>query len=168
MSPPPFRRTAVWCLPLIALLWVGCNDNVELDVAEGRYQARITGGMVDTLTGPARFRHQDGTLLGVELGPPQGSGISLEIGPEPLKPRAYDVVAAELIEGPDADSLTGMFGFLQLGNAKFEATRGSLSVTGVRKGEIRGTFTFQMEGYAPGSPDDLSVFVEGALRATSE
>lgn len=159
---------SVWCLLLVVLLWTGCDDDVVPNVAEGRYRAEVSGGMVDTLTGPARFRHQDGTLLGMELGQREGSGVSLEIGPEPLEAGAYDVVAAELIEGPDADSLKGMFAFLRLGNARFEATRGRLSVTHVDEGEVRGTFEFQMDGYATGSPDDLSIVVEGALRATPE
>lgn len=164
----PLPPATHWCLVLLAFAFVGCGDEVVPDLPEGRYEAHISGGMVDTLEGPAHFRRQERSLIGVELGLHEGPGFSLELGPEPLQQGTYEVVEAELIEGPGADSLKGVFAFLHLGNARFEAVRGSLSVTHANEEEVRGTFQLQMDGYATGSPDDLSIRVEGGMRAVPE
>lgn len=145
-----------------------CEDDIAPNVAEGRYRAHVSGGMVDTLEGPARFRHHDDTFRGIELGTVPGSGFSIEIGPVPIEPGVYDVVAAQLLEGPHADSLKGVVAFFQLGNAEFETEGGSLSITHVDEGEMRGTFEFEMKGYASGHPNALSILVEGSLSATPE
>lgn len=164
----PLPPATHWCLLLLGFAFVGCGEEVVPNLPEGRFEARISGGMVDTLEGPAHFRGQGRSRIGVELGLREASGFSLELGPEPLQQGTYEVVAAELIEGPGADSLKGVFGFLQLANAQFEAVRGSLSVTHANAEEVRGTFQLQMDGYATGSPDDLSIRVEGGMRAIPE
>lgn len=157
-----------WCLFLFALGFVGCSDEVVPNLPEGRYEARISGGMVDTLEGPAHVRWQEGSLIGLELGLRKASGFSLELGPDPLQRGTYEVVAAELLEGPGADSLQGVFGFLRLRNAQFESVRGHLSLTHADAEEVRGTFELEMDGYASGSPDDLSIRVQGGMRAIPE
>lgn len=161
-------RALLYCILFFVLGGIECEDDIAPNVAEGRYRAHVSGGLVDTLEGPARFQPRSGTFRGIELGAATGTGFSIEIGAEPIEPGVYDVVAAELVEGPHADSLKGVVAFFQLGNAEFETEGGSLSITHVDEDEMRGTFEFEMQGYASGSPNDLSILVEGSLRAIPE
>lgn len=154
-------------LLLLVLLLMGCGAESKLDVATGRYRARVEGSLTDTLSGPAVYR-QGSNRVGIELGQPDGAGLSIELGPRPLRARTYDVVAAELLDGARPDGPRGLIAFLSMGDARLEAVRGSLSVTRTTEGEVGATFDFEMEGFANGSPDDLSVRVRGRLRATAE
>ncbi len=160
----------------LILLLVGCSDEAGLDVAEGRYRLFVEGGLADTLTGPALVRVQRNGHVGIELGPRDGPGLSIEVAspsrPDSdadgapirsrVQPGRYDVVTASLLNGPRADSLSGLIAFLSVADAQFVATQGHLSVTRVGDGRVEGTFGLEMTERA----DGRTVRVTGALRAT--
>lgn len=156
-----------WGVFLPILLLAGCGEETKLGVIPGEYRARLEGSLTDTLAGPAVYRQQDDRLVGIELGAQDSSGLSIQLGPRPLHSRTYTVTEASLLEGRAADRLTGVIAFLSLRNVDLRATRGSLSVSHVGDGEVRGTFDFDMRGRAPESPGELSVRVTGELRATA-
>lgn len=163
------RMTSAWWAVLgLGLLLVGCGNGTEPDVAAGRYRAHLEGSLTDTLTGPAVYRLQDDELVGIELGPRDGPGLSIQLRPRPLRPRTYEVTAAPLLEASSADSLTGVIAFLSVKKARLRAARGSLSVTHADDETMRGRFDFGMEGTMDSHPGKLSVRVWGELRATAK
>lgn len=162
------------------LLLIGCSKETGLGVAEGRYRLHVEGNLTDTLTGPAVYRRQPNGRIGLELGSPDGAGVSIALKPLPrssdrtadggrsplrVHPGRYDVVAGELL-GPRTDSLTGLVAFLSVANAEFVATHGRLTVTDVEEGRVGGTFHFEMKERAANPSPRRSVRVTGVLRAT--
>lgn len=163
------------------LLLIGCSDEAGLGVTEGRYRLHVEGSLTDTLTGPAVYRRHPNGHLGLELGTPDGPGVSIDLKPLPrsparpadggrsalqLHPGRYDVLAGELLEGPRTDSLTGLTAFLSVADAQFVATHGRLTVTDVAKGTVEGMFNFEMEERGANPSPGRSVRVTGVLRAT--
>lgn len=168
--PPFFLRPpgVLWGILLVGgLLLVGCEEEAVPDVTEGTYRAHVEGALTDTLSGPAVYRNRAGRLVGLELGTRDGAGLSIEVGPQPLRPGTYEVVAAELLENASSDSLTGTLAFLSVEGTQFEATRGTLLVTHVGDSEVRGTINFEMEERSTGRLPERSVRVRGELRATA-
>lgn len=162
---PPRISPALLCVGLgLTLLLVGCGDETELDVAEGRYRLHVEGGLTDTLTGPAVLDSQRDGRLGIELGKRDGPGMSIELVPPPSDSGRYEVVAAELLHSPPSDNLTGLIAFLSVTGAQFTATNGFLSVTHVDDESVAGTLDVEME--EQGSTGDRSVRVRGVLRAS--
>lgn len=166
MSAPVLRACSGVLLVAVALLGIGCGGENELGVAEGRYQLYIEGSLTDTLTGPAILRPQRNGRLGIELGSRDSSGLSLELTRSPRASGRYEVVGAELLDGPQADSLRGAIAFLSVADAQFAATQGRLSVTEVGEETIEGTLDMEMEERRNGPSGNRSVRVTGALRAT--
>ncbi|MFB6274178.1 MAG: hypothetical protein ABEL51_14920 [Salinibacter sp.] len=158
----------------------GCGGGTGLDVAEGRYRLYVKGSLTDTLTGPARVHVRRNARIGIELGTRDGPGLSIEVASPPraksgeegggirtrVRTRRYDVVAASLLNGPHADSLSGLLAFLSVNGTEFAATQGHLSVTHVGDGSVGGTFGFKMGERADGRPGVRRVRVTGALWAT--
>ncbi len=178
----PYRvSSTLFCGGLVlVLLMAGCGDETGLDVAKGRYRLFVEGSLTDTLTGPSFVRAQRNGHVGIELGPRDGPGLSIELAspprPDPdadgslirsrVQPGRYDVVAASLLNGPRADSLTGLLAFLSVNDAEFEATQGHLLVTHIGDGSVGGTFDMKMKERTNGPLGDRSVRVTGVLRAT--
>lgn len=163
-------------LILIGLaLAVGCSEGSgpPPDVASGRYTAHVSGGVVDTLSGPVRYRTDDGRLVALELGEQQASGFSIELDPRPPALRTYSVLPPALFrrEGRSPSDTSGRrpasaLAFLALGPARLHATGGTLEVTYVGEEQVAGTFTFRMRGGYQNSPDDnLTARVTGTLHA---
>jgi hypothetical protein len=173
----PRIASAFLCAGLVLLL-TGCGSGTDLDVAEGRYRLYVEGPLTDTLTGPALVRTQQNGHVGIELGERDGPGLSIELrppsqpdrranGPAPSVPRRrYDVVAASLLDGTPADSLTGLIAFLSVADAQFVATQGHLSVTHGGDRTVGGRFGFEMTERESDTPAERTVQVTGVLRAT--
>lgn len=166
MSAPLLRVCSGFLLVAAVLLGIGCGSESDLGVAEGRYQLYVEGSLTDTLTGPAVLRPQRNGRLGIELGPRDGSGLSLELTTPPQASGRYEVVGPELFAGPQADSLRGVIAFLTVADAQFAATQGHFSVTEVGTETVGGTLDVQMEERTDGPLGDRSVRVTGVLRAT--
>ncbi len=162
------------------LLLIGCSKETGLGVAEGRYRLHVEGNLTDTLTGPAVYRWHPNGHVGLELGSPDGPGVSIVLKPLPrssdrtaeggrspprVHPGPYNVVEGELLDGPRTDSLTGLVAFLSVSNAEFVATRGRLTVTDVEEGRVEGTFKFEMKERVANLSPGRSVRVTGVLRA---
>jgi hypothetical protein len=174
----PLRvASALSCACLVVLL-VGCGGGTDLDVAEGRYRLYVEGHLTDTLSGPAVVRtHQNGRV-GLELGDRDGSGLSIELTPAarpdhdahsspPSVPAGrYDVVATSLLDGPSADSLSGLMAFLSVADRQFVATQGRLSVTEAGDGTVGGTLEFEMAEQGSDTPGENTIRVTGVVRAT--
>ena len=157
----------------LGLLLVGCGTEPEPDVAEGRYRLYVEGGLTDTLTGSAVYRQQENGRVGIELGPRDGPGLSIELTStdrsrdpsgirEGMPPGRYNVVPASLLDRARADSLSGLIAFLSVADRHFTATRGHLSVTHAGNGTVSGRLAVKM-AERTGGP---SVRVTGVLRAT--
>lgn len=153
-------------LAAVVLVGPGCGSESDLGVAEGRYQLYVEGSLTDTLTGPAVLRSQRNGHLGIELGPRDGSGLSLELTTSPQASGRYDVVGPGLLDGPQADSLLGVIAFLSVADAQFAATQGRFSVTEVGAETVGGTLDVEMEERRDDPLGDRSVRVTGVLRAT--
>ena len=167
---------ALSCACLLSLL-IGCGGGSGLDVEEGRYRLYVTGNLADTLTGPAIVRPQQNGHVGFELGARDGPGLSIELKPRPhrgttmsplqVSPGRYDVVAASLLDGPSADSLSGILAFLSLSDFQFTATRGHLSVQHAGEGRVGGRIDLEMAERESDTPGERTVRVTGVLRATT-
>ena len=181
-DPAPFfclprRMPRRFALPLslaalcLVLLLSGCGDASDLDVATGRYRLQIHGALADTLTGPAVLRSARASRVGLELGPRDGPGLSIELTPPqageaPNVPTGrYEVVRASLLSAPQTDSIPGLVAFLSLPNARFEATEGHVLVTHAEGGAVGGTFTLEMTEQGPTLTTSRTIQVTGALRA---
>ena len=163
-------RSAV-LLGLVGGLLCGCGGRgTPPKVSSGEFTAYVEGSLSDTLSGDVHHRiTEEGTLTGLELGPKDGVGLSIEL--EPLAPalRSYEVVDAELFGITRPNHPPGVMAFLTLDEGKFESVEGTFELTYVDEEQIGATFTFQMEG---GFDSDLgevpSVEVTGALNAAPE
>lgn len=166
MAAPIFRACSSILLAVAVLVGGGCGSESDLGVAEGRYQLYVEGSLTDTLTGPAVLRSQRNGPLGIELGPRDGSGLSLELTTSPQAPGRYEVVGPALLNGPPADSLLGVIAFLSVADAQFAATQGCFSVTEVAEETVGGTLDVEMKERRDDPLGDRSVRVTGVLRAT--
>jgi hypothetical protein len=157
-------------LLLGGLLFVGCEGKgTPPDVPAGRFTVHVEGSVSDTLTGPVHYRMSDGALVGLELGPEDGAGLSIELEPQPPALRTYEVIDAELFEMERAESAPGVLAFLTIGEARFETTDGSLELTYLNDEQVGATFSFLMEGdFEDGPSDAPSVKVTGSLNAPPE
>lgn len=157
-------------LALSLLLLTGCDSNDQRpDVPGGQFEATVEGTVSDTLSGAVHYRAKDDSLVGMELGPRDGPGLSIELEPQPPALRAYEVVDAELFAPPQTGSSSGVMAFLTTGEARFAATDGTLEVTYVGDEQVGATFDFQMEGEFVGGPRGTpSVEVTGVLNALPE
>jgi hypothetical protein len=175
----PSRVASVLSAALLALLLIGCGGGSGLDVAEGRYRLYVEGSLTDTLTGPALVRTYRNGHVGIELGPRDGPGLSMELKPPPqpdrrangsapsVPPRRYDVVAASLLDGAPADSLSGLMAFLSLADFQFTATQGHFSVTQAGGGTVGGRLDVEMTDRGDAAPGERTVRVTGVLWATA-
>ena len=169
--PIDFAPIRQWSLLLLGgLLLVGCEGKgTPPDVSAGQFTAHVEGSVSDTLTGPVHYRMDDGALVGLELGPKDGAGLSMELEPQPPALRTYEVVDAELFNMERAGSPPGILAFLTVGEARFEATDGSLELTYLNDEQVGATFSFLMEGdFEDGPSDAPSVKVTGSLNAPPE
>lgn len=160
-------------LPVVLFLGLlflfGCEGEGKApDVATGRFTAHVNGAVTDTLTGAGHYRMSDGALVGLELGPKNGPGLSIELEPLPPDLRTYEVVDWDLFTN-DRDGPPGVMAFLTVEGAQFEATEGSLDLTYVGDDQVGASFSFEMEGEFDEGPSEWpSVHVTGALNASSE
>lgn len=166
MAAPILRACSTVLLAAAILGGIGCRGESDLGVAAGRYQLYVEGSLTDTLTGPAVLDPRRNGRLGIELGPRDGSGLSLELTTSPQTSGRYEVVAPGLLDGSRADSLRGLIAFLSVADAQFAATRGRLSVTEVGPETIGGTLDVEMRERSDGPFGERSVRVTGVLRAT--
>jgi hypothetical protein len=163
-------RSAVLICVVGGFLW-GCGGRgTPPKVSKGEFTVYVEGNLTDTLSGEVHHRiTEEGTLTGLELGPKEGAGLSIEL--EPLAPalRSYEVVDAELFGITRPNHPPGVMAFLTLDEGRFESIDGTFELTYVDEEQIGATFTFQMEG---GFDSDLgevpSVEVTGALNAAPE
>jgi hypothetical protein len=166
-----FVSVRCWLLLVLGgLLLAGCEGKgTPPDVPAGRFTAHVEGSVSDTLTGPVHYRMDDGTLVGLELGTTDGPGLSMELEPQPPTLRTYEVIDAELFNTERPESAPGILAFLTVGEARFEATDGSLELTYLNDEQVGATFSFLMEGdFEDGPSDAPSVKVTGALNAPPE
>lgn len=148
---------------------LGCGNGSQPEVPEGRFTAEVVGGLTDTISGPAYYRLEAGELVGLELGARDASGLSMQLEPRPLNRRTYEAVNWELFQAERSDTPPGVLAFLVVGDARFEATRGTLEVTYFDEDEVGASFEFEMEGARiGGSSPETSVQVTGSFRAREE
>jgi hypothetical protein len=135
-------------------------------VPAGRFTAHVEGSVNDTLTGSVHYRTDDGALVGLELGPKDGAGLSMELEPQAPALRTYEVIDAELFGTERPESAPGILAFLAVGEARFAATDGVLELTYLNDEQVGATFSFVMEGdFENGPSDGPSVKVTGSLNA---
>lgn len=155
-------------LVLSVLLLAGCEGKGTVpDVPAGKFTLYIDGIVSDTLSGPAHYRMDEGALVGIELGPEGGTGVSIELEPHPPELRTYEVVEWELFTMERPGSAPGVVGFLTMDDARYETTDGVLELTYVDEEQIGATFTFQMDGEEISTGDMPSLEVTGVLNAPS-
>ena len=154
----------------LVVLLTGCGGGTGVDVAEGRYRLYVEGPLRDTLSGPAVVRDLHNGRTGIELGRRDGPGLSLELAMGGRgsrgRPGRYDVVSSSLLQGPSSDSLVGLLAFLSVGDLRYTATQGHISVTDVRDGALAGRVELEMAEQGDTVPGDHTVQVTGVLRAT--
>lgn len=157
-------------LTLSILLLVGCGGKGQVpDVPAGQFEATVEGAVRDTLSGAVHYRTRGDSLVGLELGPRDGPGLSIELEPQLPALRTYEVVEGELFGTDRPGSSSGAMAFLATGEAQFEATSGSLELTYVGDEQVGATFTFQMEGeFVKGPSGSPGVNVTGVLNAPPE
>jgi hypothetical protein len=111
----------------------------------------------------------DGALVGLELGPKDGAGLSMELEPRPPALRTYEVIDAELFNTERPEHPPGILAFLTVDDARFEAADGTFELTYLNDEQVGATFSFLMEGDFENGPSDApSVQVTGALNAPPE
>ncbi len=165
-----FDCTPVRCwtvLLLSGLLLVGCTEKgTPPNVPAGQFAARVNGAVNDTLEGSVHYRTNNDSLTGLELGPENGAGLSIELEPRPPALRTYEVVNWELLGLERPGAPPGVVGFLTVNRAQFESTDGSFTLTYVGDEQVGATFTFQMKGEFGQGPSDVpAVEVTGTLNA---
>lgn len=166
-----FASARYWPLLLLwGLLIVGCEEKgTPPDVPAGQFAAHVEGSLNDTLTGPVHYRMDEGKLVGLELGPKDGPGLSIELEPQPPALRTYEVIEADLFTTERPENTPGILAFLTVDAARFEATDGSLELTYLNDEQLGATFSFLMEGeYENGPSEAPSVKVTGSLNAPPE
>lgn len=168
-----FDYTPIRCwtmLLLSGLLVVGCMEKgTPPSVSTGRFVAHVNGTINDTLKGPVHYRTKGDSLSGLELGPENGAGLSIELEPRPPALRTYEVVNWELLNLERPGAAPGAMGFLTVGGARFESIDGSFELTYLGSDQVGATFTFQMEGeFVQGPSESPAVAVTGTLNATPE
>lgn len=170
MSIDLFSSTSRAALTLSVLLLIGCGGKGQMpDVPAGQFDVTVKGGVSDTLSGPVHYRAKGDSLVGMELGPRDGPGLSIELEPQPPALRTFEVVDAELFGTTQTGSSSGVMAFLTTGEARFAATDGTLDLTYVGNEQVGATFSFQMEGEFVESPSERpAVEVTGALNAPAE
>lgn len=169
MQTPRFSLVCGMVLFLLAGGLFGCGEGSRPEVPEGQFTAEVRGGVNDTIAGSAFYRLDAGELVAVELGAKDQPGLSLELEPRPLEQRTYEVVEWNLLDAERDDASPGVVAFLEVQDARFEATRGTLEVTYVGEAEVGATFEFEMEGsFTGGSAPDASVHVTGSFRAREQ
>lgn len=169
--PIDFVSVRYWALlGLCGLVLAGCEgEGTPPDVSAGQFTAHVEGSVSDTLTGPVHYRMDEGALVGLELGGKDGPGLSIELEPQPPALRTYEVIDAELFRTERPESLPGILAFLTVGEARFEATDGTLELTYLNDEQVGATFSFLMEGdFEDGPSDAPSVKVTGSLNAPPE
>lgn len=163
-------RSAVLLWVLSGLL-VGCGGRgTPPKVPSGEFTAYVDGSLSDTLSGAVHHRiTEEGALTGLELGPKDGAGLSIELEPHAPALRTYEVVDAELFGLARPDQPPGVMAFLTLDDAQFATVEGTFELTYVDEEQIGATFTFQMEGEFDGDRGETpSVEVTGVLNAAPE
>lgn len=156
-----------WLVCAVAgALVLGCSESASMDVPSGEFVIEIGGSVTDTLRGPVQYRMRDGHLVGIELGTPDGVGMSLELDPRPLAPGRYTSVDGPLFGNQaDTSEAAGTMAFLTTSDAAFTAERGTLTVESVQGETVAATFSFEMRGQMHRGGGDAGVQVEGRLRA---
>jgi hypothetical protein len=158
---------AAWFVCIVMGIFVfGCSESVPVDVAAGEFVAEVGGSVTDTLQGPVHYRMRDGHLVGLEMGTPDGAGVSVELDPRPLAPGAYTIVDGPLFgDEAEASEEAGAMAFLTTSDAEFTAARGTLTVERVQEETMAATFSFEMRGRMHRGGGDAGVQVQGRLRA---
>jgi len=161
------RRVCVGALlAAVVFVGVGCGNESDLGVEEGRYRLYVEGSVTDTLTGSAVVHPDENGRRRVELGGRDRPGLSLEVAMRSQAAGRYDAVGPELLDGAHADSLAGFRAFLSVAGVQFAATDGRFSVTEAGEGRLGGTLDMTMEEQGEAVAGRRSVRVTGVLRAT--
>jgi hypothetical protein len=143
----------------------------DAPVEAGRFEATVRGALVDTLRGKARYRTENGRLVGLELSAGADRGLSMEMNPRDTldaPPRFYDVVDWPVL-GRRTQGAPGVAAFLAMPQGEFQARRGTLEVDRRAEGRVTGRFEMVMQGTFDGVPGEApSVTVRGAWHARPE
>ncbi|PSQ97377.1 MAG: hypothetical protein BRD55_03645 [Bacteroidetes bacterium SW_9_63_38] len=159
------------------LLWalsgvlVGCGGRgTPPEVPSGEFTAYVKGSLSDTLSGTVHHRiTDDGALTGLELGPEDGVGLSIDLEPHMPALRTYEVMDDELFGIVRTGQPPGALAFLTLKGAQFESVDGTFEITYVDKKRVGATFRFYLTGGFEGpAAGTRSVEVTGALNAAPE
>ncbi len=152
------------------VLLAGCHGKGRPpEVEQGKFTARVQGTLDDTITGAARYRATGDTLQAFELGRREGAGMSVELEPRSKGLYTYEVVEAEVFGTRRPEQGPGVMSFLTIGNGRFTAVDGALTITYVNDEQVGAEFSFFMEGEFDGAPvDGPSVDVTGAFNAFPE
>jgi hypothetical protein len=170
-------HTSASVLRSVVLLWVvsgllvGCGGRgTPPKVPSGEFTAYVDGSLSDTLSGAVHHRMTEaGALTGLELGPEDGAGLSIDLEPHTPALRSYEVVDAELFGMERPDQPPGVMAFLALDAAQFAAVDGTFELTYVDDRQIGATFSFQMDGaFDEDRGETPSVEVTGVLNAAPE
>jgi hypothetical protein len=172
---PPRCRLCQWAAALAVAAVVGagaaaCSSD-DVPVEAGRFEATVGGALVDTLRGKARYRVEDGRLVGIELSAGTDRGLSMEMNPRDTldaPPRLYDVVGWSVL-GRRTEGPPGVAAFLTMPQGQFQARRGTLEVDRRTEGRVAGRFEMVMQGTFDDVPAEVpSVTVQGVWHAHPE
>jgi hypothetical protein len=174
MLPP---RAVHWALLLGLCLLPGCGADAGPDVPPGRYRLYVEGSVTDTLRGTARLQFREQGRVGLELGPRNGPGLSIELVAETrddpanrLPPGRYNVVATGLYPDglpPNPSRPPEALVILSTGNAQFVGTKGHLSITPLNADAVGARLRVDMRSRHGGRPASRSIRVTGVLRASA-
>ena len=128
-------------------LLVGCGGTgAPPNVPAGRFTAQIDGAVSDTISGAVYYRAREDSLVGLELGPEEEAGLSMELEPRPPALLTYEALDPALFGTDRPEGLPGVVAFLTLDGAHFESTHGTLELTYVDEEQVGAQFSFEMEG----------------------
>jgi hypothetical protein len=171
----PPHRAVHWALLLGVFLLPGCGADAGPDVPPGRYRLYVEGSITDTLRGTARLQFREQGRVGLELGPRNGPGLSIELVAEThgdstnqLSPGRYDVVATGLYPDglpPNPPRPSDALVILSTGDAQFVGTKGHLSVTPLNADAVGARLRVDMRSRYRGRSSSRSVRVTGVLHA---